>query len=238
MISIIIPTLNEENNLKRILDPIKNSKFKDYEVIIADAGSTDGTLKVASDYGCIITKGGLPAKGRNSGAQIAKGDIFLFLDADIDIRPYDFLYQASKRFNEKKLDIASFPIYPQKNNLYMNPFTLNIFYNIPQFIFQDIFPMGAMGIMVKKELFEKVGGFDETISLAEDHYFIRQADITGKFGIISSVRIYMPLRRFETDGYFRTAFKYLFCGIRLIFSKPTKNVKYDFGHYKDNNKKK
>jgi len=231
MLSIIIPTLNEEKNIERILKLIKNSKFSDHEVIIADAGSTDGTVKLAKDYGCIITKGGLPARGRNCGAKIANGDIFLFLDADLDIRPNDFVSQAVKRFNEKKLDIASFPIYPQKNNFYMNPITLSLFYNIPQFIFRDIFPMGAMGIMVKKDLFNKVGGFDETISLAEDHYFIRQADITGKFGIISSVRIYMPLRRFETDGYFRTAFKYLVCGVRLFFSKPTRDVKYEFNHY-------
>jgi hypothetical protein len=91
--------------------------------------------------------------------------------------------------------------------------------------------MGAMGIMVKKDLFCKVGGFDETISLAEDHYFIQQADKTGKFGIISSVRIYMPLRRFETDGLFRTAFKYLFCGIRLFFSKPQEILNTIFNHY-------
>jgi glycosyltransferase involved in cell wall biosynthesis len=231
MLSIIIPTLNEEKNIGRILELIKSSKFNDYEVIIADAGSTDKTVKLAIDYNCIITKGGLPAKGRNCGAEIAKGDILLFLDADLDIRPIDFISQAVKRFNEKKLDIASFPIYPQRNNFYMNPITLSLFYNIPQFVFRDIFPMGAMGIMVKKDLFCKVNGFDETISLAEDHYFVKQADKTGKFGIISSVRIYMPLRRFETDGYFRTAFKYLFCGIRLFFSKPTRNVKYDFNHY-------
>jgi len=235
MLSIIIPTLNEEKNIERILKLIRGSKFSDYEVIIADAGSADKTVKIAKDYGCIITKGGLPARGRNCGAKIAKGDILLFLDADLDIRPKDFISQAVKRFTKKKLDIASFPIYPQKNNFYMNPITLSLFYNIPQFIFKDIFPMGAMGIMVKKDLFNKVGGFDETISLAEDHYFIRQADITGKFGIISSVRIYMPLRRFETDGYFRTAFKYLVCGVKLFFSKPTRNVKYDFNHY---NKKK
>lgn len=135
MLSIIIPTLNEEKNIDRILEIIKGTSFSDYEIIIADAGSTDGTVELAKDYGCIITKGGLPAKGRNCGAEIAKGDILLFLDADLDIRPKDFVSQAVKRFNEKKLDIASFPIYPQKNNFYMNPFTLSFFYNIPQFIF-------------------------------------------------------------------------------------------------------
>jgi len=233
MLSIIIPTLNEEKNIKRVLSIINRTSFIDYEVIIADAGSTDDTLKVAKEFDCIITKGGLPARGRNAGAKIAKGNIFLFLDADLDIKIEDFISESIEKFNENKLDIASFPLYTQKNNIYMNPITLDIFYNIPQRLLKNLFPMGAMGIMVRKELFEKVNGFDETISLAEDHYFVQQADKIGKFGIISSVKMYMPLRRFQRDGYFRTAFKYLICAINLAFGKPSRNVKYDFNHYDD-----
>ena len=60
---------------------------------------------------------------------------------------------------------------------------------------------------------------------------LQQVDKAGKFGIISSVRIYMPLRIFETDGYFNTVSKYLLCGIRLFFSKPTRDIKYEFNHY-------
>jgi len=231
MLSIIIPTLNEEENLKRTLSFLKKTCFKDYEIIIADAGSTDNTLKVAKDFDCIITKGGLPARGRNAGAKIAKKDVLLFMDADLEVRIDDFILKSIENFNSKKLDIASFPIYPNRNNIYMNPLTLNLFYNFPQKILSNVFPMGAMAIMVKKELFEKVGGFDETISLAEDHYFVQQADKKGKFGVISSVKLYMPLRRFETDGYFRTSFKYLICAINLALGRPTRNVKYDFNHY-------
>jgi glycosyltransferase involved in cell wall biosynthesis len=231
MLSIVIPTLNEEVNIKRILSIINKTSFNDYEIIIADAGSTDNTLKIAKQFKCIITKGGLPARGRNAGAKIAKGEIILFMDADLDIKVKDFISESIKIFNEKKLDVASFPLYTQKNNIYMNSITLDIFYDIPQKLLKNFFAMGAMGIMVKKELFEKVGGFDETISLAEDHYFVQQADKIGKFGIISSVKMYMPLRRFEEDGYFRTAFKYLICGINLALGKPARNVKYEFNHY-------
>jgi len=77
MLSIIIPTLNEEKNLSLLLSSLKEEKG-DWEIIIADAGSTDKTLKVAEDFGCIITEGGLPAEGRNKGALKARGDIFLF----------------------------------------------------------------------------------------------------------------------------------------------------------------
>jgi glycosyltransferase involved in cell wall biosynthesis len=232
-LSIIIPTLNEEKNIRNLLSSIKKGGLEgDYEIILADAGSKDKTVEIAREFGCIITKGGLPARGRNNGAVTAKGDILFFLDADLKFAPKNFLKLAVDYFIKNDLAIASFPILPQRNNVYMNPVTLNTFYNIPQKALKKVFPMGAMGIMVKKDIYHKVGGFDESITLAEDHYFVQQAEKLGKFDIIKDVNLYMPLRRFERDGYFRTAFKYLFCGLNMaVRGKATRKIRYDFGHY-------
>jgi glycosyltransferase involved in cell wall biosynthesis len=232
MLSIVIPTLNEEKNIKTLLSTIKKGGFDDYEIIVADAGSTDKTVEIARENNCIITKGGLPARGRNNGAKAAKGDILFFLDADLKFSPKDFLKLSVDYFTKNGLSVGSFSILPQKNNIFMNPFTLNLFYNVPQKVLKNVFPMGAMGIMVKKDIFEKVKGFDESVTLAEDHYFIQQAEKLGKFDIIKGVDIYMPLRRFERDGYLITSLKYLTCGINMIFKgKPERKIKYDFGHY-------
>lgn len=231
MLSIIIPTLNEEKNIKTLLAAIKKGGFKDYEIIVADAGSKDKTVEIARQNNCIITKGGLPARGRNNGAHVASGDILLFLDADIKLSPANFLKLSVDYFIKNDLAIASFRVFPQKENIFANPFTFNCFYNGLQKAFKKVFPMGAMGMMVRKDIFEKVKGFDESITLAEDHYFVQQAAKLGKFDIIKGVEIYMPLRRFERDGYFTTALKYLLCGIKLAMGKPERKVKYDFGHY-------
>jgi glycosyltransferase involved in cell wall biosynthesis len=232
MISIIVPTLNEEKNIKTLLSLISKGGFDDYEVIIADAGSKDKTVEIARAHNCIITKGGLPARGRNNGAKMAKGDILFFLDADLKFSPRNFLKLSAEYFIKNDLTVASFHLFPQRNNIYLNPFTLNLFYNYPQIALKKIFPMGAMGIMVRKDAFEKVKGFDESITLAEDHYFIQQAEKLGKFDIIKGVKVYMPLRRFEKDGYFRTAFKYLICAFNMgVLGKPERKIKYDFGHY-------
>ena len=83
MLSIIVPTLNEEEYLPKLLESIKKQDFKDYEIIVADAGSEDKTLEIAKKRGCIITKGGSITVGRNNGAKVARGDIFLFLDSDV-----------------------------------------------------------------------------------------------------------------------------------------------------------
>ena len=53
-ISIIIPAYNEEEYLPKLLESIEKQDFKDYEVIIADANSSDNTREIAESYGCTV----------------------------------------------------------------------------------------------------------------------------------------------------------------------------------------
>ena len=85
ILSIIIPTYNEEEYLPVLLDSIKEQNFKDYEIIVADANSEDKTREIAEEYGCTVIEGGMPAVGRNNGAKIAKGEYLLFLDSDLKL---------------------------------------------------------------------------------------------------------------------------------------------------------
>ena len=115
MLSIIIPTLDEEKYLPILLSQIKKQSFSDYEIIVADGGSTDKTVEIAKSFDCKVTNGGLPAKGRNEGAKIARGEIFLFLDSDNIYLPEKFLEKLIFEFEKRNLGVASFPIYPAGN---------------------------------------------------------------------------------------------------------------------------
>lgn len=222
MLSIIIPTWNEEKCLPKLLECIKRQSFRDYEVIIADADSTDRTREIARKYNCKIVKGGLPAVGRNKGAKTAKGDILLFLDADVQFDK-NFLKNALKDMKERKLDVAGLYMGPLSNKL-IDKIFLRIF-NIVIFIAQFFYPGGCgCGIFCKKWLHKKVNGFDKTVKMGDDVEYIQRCSKYGKFRILKNVKISFSMRRFEKEGRFKVGLKHLLSAIHKIL----------LGHIKSN----
>lgn len=227
MLSIVIPTLNEEKYLAILLKEIKNQNFNDYEIIVADAGSKDKTDEIAKYFGCKITKGGLPAKGRNEGGKIARGEILLFLDADNIYLPEKFLEKLIFEFKKRNLSVASFPIRPQGN--WFDKLAYKI-YNFWTKLTQNFLAHATNAVLVKKEIFEKIKGFDEEIKIGEDHDFARRASKVSKFGFIEIEPVLTSTRRFERDGRLKTYLKYLLAGIYMFFFGPIKKdiFKYRF----------
>jgi len=238
MLSIVIPTLNEEKYLPILLKSIKEQKLKpeDYEIIVADAGSRDKTVEIAKSNGCRIIKGGLPARGRNEGVKAAKGDLILFLDADV-ILPPNFLEGAIKEFYRKKIDIATFPILFEGDKL--NKF-ISKFYNSLSKMTKDFLPhaFGAT-ILVRKELHQTLNGFDEEIKLAEDHIYARRAKKIANFDYLKTEPILASSRRFEKDGRLKTCLKFVLAEFYMNSLGPIKsnifNYKLDH-HPKDKHK--
>jgi len=233
MLSIIVPTLNEEKYLPLLLESIKNQDYKDYEIIVADAGSKDKTIEIAKKYGCKVIPGGLPAKARNEGAKVARGDLLLFTDAD-SILGKDFFRKAIEEFNARKLDFASFGLLPTDGTK-VHKMAVNVFYNWYIYSLEKTLPHAAMGILAKKDLFLKLNGYDETITLAEDHDLSRRAKKIASYGIIRSVKVYFADRRFKKDGWVKTAIKYLLCELYMVFVGPVRSdiFEYKFDHYQN-----
>lgn len=227
MLSIIIPALNEEKYLPFLLATIKKQSFKDFEVIVADAGSTDKTIEIAKDFGCKIIKGGLPAKGRNEGAKIAKGELFFFIDADSRIISETFLEKLLREFKKKDLQIAVFPIYLDGNGLDRVLFS---FYNFWVKITEKVLPHATSTFLVKRDLHKRIGGFDQEVKLAEDHEYARRASKWGKFGFIKIEPVILSCRRFEREGRIKLYLKYILGAIYLLLfgSIKTDIFKYRF----------
>ncbi len=104
IISIIIPTLNEERYVGTCLESLKKQSYKGpFEIIVADGGSTDKTLEIARMYTnkVVVTKGPVGA-GRNAGVKWATGNILAFIDADC-IAPKNWLSEIDASFGKSSV---------------------------------------------------------------------------------------------------------------------------------------
>jgi glycosyltransferase involved in cell wall biosynthesis len=244
MLSIIIPTLNEENYLPLLLESIKKQTrqnstgnsggqdFNDYEIIVSDNNSADKTVEIAKNYGCKIVRGGLPGKGRNEGAKVAQGDLLLFLDADT-ILPEGSLEKLLNEFKERKLSVASSLVKPREKS-FIFKIIYYLFYNFIVSSIEKFRPCAMSFILIKKTLHERIGGFDEKIKFGEDADYVRRASKFGNFAYLKSEKILISVRRFYQDGWFLTCLRYTLAGLYLVFFGPIKSdiLKYKFGHYK------
>jgi glycosyltransferase involved in cell wall biosynthesis len=226
MLSIVIPTLNEEEYLPGLLNSIKEQNFNDLEIIVSDAGSKDKTAEIAKKYGCKVVKGGLPSVGKNNGAKKAKGNIIVFMDADMKLNRNE-LKTALKEFRVRELDVASCLLRSLEKELF-GEIALHLFYDFPIVVFENILPHGVGLIMVKKKLFDKLNGFDEKIILAEDIDLIRRAAKKGKFGILRSIKPFYSLRRFRKEGWMQAFITYFISEIYTLIFGPDRKQKIKF----------
>ncbi|TAL19706.1 glycosyltransferase [Patescibacteria group bacterium] len=233
MLSIVIPTLDEEELLPRLLASIKRQSFRDLEVIVADAGSRDRTREIAMAHGATVVAGGLPSVGRNSGAAAAKGELLLFLDADVELPDPDFLTHFVAEFERQTLDVATTFIKPLSDRQIDAIFYG--FYNSYIFATQKFFPHAhGFCILARRTIHELIGGFDPAVRLAEDHDYAQRAARRGRFGVVRGTRIPVSTRRFERDGHLLTACKYILCELHMLALGAVKSdiFRYRFGYSK------
>lgn len=229
--SVIIPTLNEEVLLPNLLADLQAQTFGDFEVIVADAGSRDRTVEIAQSMGARVVPGGMPAVGRNRGAEVASGNFLVFLDADTRIAP-DFLEQVHTEMEERFLDLATCEIEPISTHpldRLLHEFT-NLAIKIGQFA--DPHAPGFC-IIISRRLFRRVGGFDENLKLAEDHDLVKRASQFRPLRVLNSARIRVSVRRLEKEGRVNLISKYVAVELyRILLGEIKTDIfKYEFGHF-------
>ncbi|EKD32982.1 MAG: glycosyltransferase [uncultured bacterium] len=233
MLSIIIPAKDEGDTLPKLFELLKLQTVSPYEIIIADANSTDRTREVALSYGAMVVGGGLPGPGRNKGAKAANGDTLLFFDADVEPRDPQFLEKALNEFKNMGLDIATCDLVPITSH--NTDKFLHLLYNsYAKLCGSKLAHAAGNCIFVKKDMHDKINGFDESVIFAEDHSYAMKAAKIGNFGILRSVKLHVSTRRFDRDGRFKTAIKMILAELHLIFLGPIKHnlFNYTFGYDK------
>lgn len=233
-LSIVIPTLNEEEYLPLLLKSIDRQTFTDYEVIVADAGSTDRTAAIAGEFGAAIVRGGMPGVGRNVGAAAARGDVILFLDADVVLLDDEFLAETVAEFGRRGLGSASCEVKPLSEKIVDR--AMHWVYNAYLTTTAQFLPHApGFCIFVRRDVHEAVGGFDETVRFAEDQEYVIRAAKVAPFDFLASRPIPVSVRRLERDGRFSVAAKNLLAELHMRTIGPVRSdfLKYRFGYEKD-----
>lgn len=230
-ISIIVPAYNEAEYLPILLESIQKQTFSNWEVIVADANSTDKTVAIAKKFKARVVQGGLPGRGRNAGAQAASGDYLLFLDADTKL-PEQFLASAISQFKKNRFDIAIPYFYPL-SNLRIDQ-TFFKFKRSLMSMTRESYPftIGA-AILITKKLHKKIGGFNESMNLGEDNDYGQRARKLGKLGIIDSTYVLLSMRRLNKEGRLELFSKYIRHGFSLKLKSLgiVINIPYDWGNF-------
>jgi glycosyltransferase involved in cell wall biosynthesis len=181
VISIIIPAYNSDKTLIKTLESIYKNNFNDFEVIVIDDGSADNNKEWARNYPLTyirleINKGA--AFARNLGVSLAREDILLFLDADIEIKEH-LLYYIDEQFKGFDYDALSgvFSEEPKIKNIFLQFQSSLSHYNFSRTDFTFSTHLGA----VKKKVFKELGGFNERFKGAavEDFDFSQRLIIGG-----------------------------------------------------------
>jgi glycosyltransferase involved in cell wall biosynthesis len=226
VLSVIIPTLNEATTLPGLLDALQSQTRPPDEIIVADAGSKDETRAVAQARGVRVIQGGMPAVGRNAGAAVARGDLFLFLDADV-MPPPNFITDALAEITASDYGVATCLMEPLSDDPATQTMTeaANLFLQVVQ-----AFVPHAPGfcIWARRQIHEAIGGFDEAAKMAEDHDYAQRAAKFGKFAVLSSVRIPVSMRRIEEEGLVKLSLKYLWTEMYALAGKPVYSTPFEY----------
>lgn len=195
-ISVVIPVFNEHGHVYQAIDSARASD--DVEIIVVDGGSTDGTVDAVRQKGAgLVTSHPGRACQMNAGAEVAGGEVLLFLHAD-SILPRDYVRHVRNVMDEPGVVGGAFALRFDGRSL-----LLRILERTASFRSKSLrMPYGDQGIFVSAEVFRELGGFPD-FPLMDDFEFVRRLRRKGRVLTVDAA-VVTSSRRYEIRGTLRT----------------------------------
>lgn len=232
-VSVVIPTLNEERAIGPLLNAIRGQDHPVCEVIVVDAGSTDGTATVVGRFAEVRFVRSRPPVGaqRQVGLEAATGDVVFFLDADT-LPSRSFVGECVRAMESRRLAAACPRYVPHPGSPAIS--AVYAVFNAVFFLLQRFLASGAgSGMIADREFAIRIGGFRSDL-VYEDIEFLRRASRRGRFGSLATPLLVSD-RRFRECGVVRMLMKYLFLSFFFTFGlfKLASRVRYPFAMYQN-----
>ena len=237
-ISIVIPTLNEAANIGALLDSLLAQNYAGaVQILVCDGDSADETLSIVQSYSqkstqvlAEICKRGVSHQ-RNVGAQSASGELLVFMDAD-DRVPENFLHDVAISFRRWRWTVACPWLVAREENWAIRGAYCS--FNVLFWLGQSWLKMGSgVCIIVRREVFERIGGFDESLHLGEDIHLIRRAARHGWHRHLT-VPLHTSGRRYQSEGWWKLSLFYARITPLLLLGiwQPLRKIRYQAAPYK------
>ena len=185
-VSICIPTYNRKDYLKETLDSILAQTYKDYEIVIVDDGSTDGTRDMIKKLPIPVTYHWQPNAGesaaRNKLLELAKGEFITFIDSDDLLFPYA-IEQLLETLYKHGPDVIVYGTYiriDEKGNQLKRKKRRLPSGNITAELFDRIY-VHSCGTMCKKKILPQAGGFDASLHVCSPYVLWLKLSLKYRF---------------------------------------------------------
>lgn len=174
LVSVIIPTYNRGWVIQEAIDSVLDQDFSDYELIVVDDGSDDNTPAILAAYGKKLTVLDQSNRGvsaaRNRGIAAAAGQLIAFLDSDDQWLPQKLSTQVKFFQDNPDAFINQTQEHWNRNGVRVNPKKRH--HKFSGMIFEQSLALclvSPSAVMIKKNLFDVVGVFDESLAACEDY---------------------------------------------------------------------
>jgi glycosyltransferase involved in cell wall biosynthesis len=228
LFSVIIPTLNEEQFLPKLLESLVKQSKKNFEVIVVDGSSKDRTVSLAKAMikrlpmlTVVVSDKANLSLQRNLGAKKSRGEWLVFVDADSILLPY-FFDRIQQFIQDYTPDVFTTWFRPDSETHGDVIITLvcNLFLEAGLMLHRPMAP-GSLTI-VRRSVFDAVGGYNQTVRWGEDYDFSKRvADRGFQLKILRETLSVWSLRRMRKQGKIATLSTYAKASILVLLTKKT-----------------
>jgi glycosyltransferase involved in cell wall biosynthesis len=226
MISVIIPTFNEEENIAQCLVSLSHQSIprSEYEIIVVDGGSKDATCEIAKKYADqVFTQTSRKVGGaRNDGVKAAKGEIIATTDADCILPPH-WLKQIAMDFRRPDVVQVYGPVYPIEEGI-GNQFSLflaNMFSRIGYYSKTFFYTLGC-NTAFRKDAFERAGMY-RCIDAGDDLEIAMRLKDFGNIYFDNRLKVGFSMRRYQKFGAVQSIYEWI-----AIVSDGGESGKYSY----------
>jgi len=222
-VSIVVTTFNEEKYIEKCLRSRRNQSYPYKEIIGVNSESKDKTVEIAKKYAdkVVVKRCSIP-EGRNIGAKESRGNLLLFVDADVVLAP-NWIDTAIPHLRDNCVVAVYGDLFPMednvKNKLVYSIFGFTNFFS-RTFARKTLYAELGTAVMIKKYALKRIGYFSESVCIDDIDCSLRLNSV-GKIKFVKQAYGYVSTRRFQKAGYLKLSLIWLLSGNTYFLFKKS-----------------